>query len=230
MQFKIKGILSFPHLFQARAVNPGDDPKYSVSVLIKKTDPQLATVQAAVAQEKAAGFPSGFPDKGKCFLKDGAVEYPNDPKMHSYMIISTGAKLDSKPAVVDMNMQPVIDPSQVYAGCVAWVAVNTFTFNQPVNKGVSAGLNAVMITGEIGELGRIDNRKSASELFADVAAGAVPSIPSAPLAPPPAAPRAPAQFIMTAAANGLTREAYHAAGWTDAQLIENGFMVAPSFA
>jgi hypothetical protein len=30
---------------------------------------------------------------------------------------------------------------------------------------------------------------------------------------------------MTAAANGVSREAYLAAGWTDAQLIANGLML-----
>lgn len=46
----------------------------------------------------------------------------------------------------------------------------------------------------------------------------------------PAAPAAAPAFVMTAAANGLTREQYHAAGWTDEQLIQNGMMIAPSFA
>jgi len=35
---------------------------------------------------------------------------------------------------------------------------------------------------------------------------------------------------MTAAANGLTREEYHASGWSDEQLVQNGLMnEAPSF-
>jgi hypothetical protein len=40
---------------------------------------------------------------------------------------------------------------------------------------------------------------------------------------------------MTDKANGLTREQYHAAGWSDEQLVQHGIMlppggVAPSFA
>ena len=48
--------------------------------------------------------------------------------------------------------------------------------------------------------------------------------PPAPIAPPPA-PAAPARQ-MTAAANGVTYDAYVAAGWSDAQLVQNGMMLA----
>jgi hypothetical protein len=51
-----------------------------------------------------------------------------------------------------------------------------------------------------------------------------PAIPGATVAPPPA-PQPPAHQ-MTALANGLTYEAYRAAGWTDAQLVQNGMMLA----
>jgi len=52
----------------------------------------------------------------------------------------------------------------------------------------------------------------------------VPQAPAAPMAPPPA-PAAPVRQ-MTAAANGVTYEAYVAAGWSDAQLVQNGLMTA----
>lgn len=48
--------------------------------------------------------------------------------------------------------------------------------------------------------------------------------PPAPMAPPPA-PVAPVRQ-MTAAAQGVTYEAYVAAGWSDAQLVQNGLMLA----
>ena len=252
-QFKVKGILSFPHLFQPRAVKQGDEPKYSCSVLIAKTDPQLAQVQQIIEAEKANGFPSGFPPKGKVCLKDGAVEYPQDPRMHSYMIISGTAKADQKPVVVDAGMQPVMDPAAVYPGAEAWVQFNTFVYNMDTSKGVGAGLNGVMLTGLEGALGRLDNRPTAEQMFADVAGGGAPAPqqpatpaapPAAPQAPaqtaaaptppappaPPAAPAAPAQLIMTAAANGVTYDQYKAQGWTDEQMIAAGVAQQPTFA
>jgi hypothetical protein len=64
--------------------------------------------------------------------------------------------------------------------------------------------------------------------------GGAPQAPAAPATPPPAAPSAP-KYQMTDKANGLTREQYHAAGWSDEQLVQHGIMlppggVAPSFA
>lgn len=244
MQLKVKGILSYPHLFQPRAVQQGDEPKYSASILIRKDDPQVAQIQQAVETEKANGFPSGFPANAKCAFKDGAVAYPEDPAMHNFYIISANAKADQRPALVDASLQPVVNPSDVYAGAVAWCAINFFSYSKQISKGVGCGLNGVMLTGEEGELGRLDGRPTVEQMFGGVggaptaapqAAAPAPVAPQAPApaAPvpqppqPPAAPPAAPQYQMTAAANGVTREAYHAAGWTDELLITNGLMLPP---
>ena len=49
--------------------------------------------------------------------------------------------------------------------------------------------------------------------------------PAPPVAPAPIASFVPAP-VMTAAANGLSRDSYIASGWTDEQLIANGLMIA----
>lgn len=225
MQFKVKGILSYPHLFTPRSVNPGDEPKFSASILIRKDDPQVQQIQQIIDTEKANGWPNGFPHNGKQFMKDGAVQHPDRPEMHNYMIISANAKADSKPHVVDAQMNPVMNQADAYAGAIAWAAFNSFIYNQAVNKGVGCGLNGIMLTGEEGELGRLDGKPTVEGMFGDIAGGAPPA------APAPAAPK----HVMTDKANGLTREQYHQAGWSDEQLIQHGMMqppggVAPSFA
>jgi hypothetical protein len=53
-------------------------------------------------------------------------------------------------------------------------------------------------------------------------APAVPAIPSV----PSAIPSPSSGFVMTAKAAGQTREQFHAGQWTDAMLIEHGYMVA----
>jgi hypothetical protein len=62
------------------------------------------------------------------------------------------------------------------------------------------------------------------------AASSVAASPAAPnaafMAPPPPGGGAIPAPTMTAAANGLTREQYHASGWTDDQLIAQGLMIA----
>lgn len=243
MQVKVKGILSYPHLFTPRAVTQGDDPKYSANVLLHESDPQIQSVRQAIETEKANGWPNGFPHNGRECLTP-SQQYPG------YYEIRANAKADSKPAVVDGSLQPVLDPALVVPGEIVWMAFNTFPYNLTTSKGVGAGLNAVMITGELGSLGRLDSRPTIEETFGDVASGAPahqqprapdfsqpppappaaaappPPPPPAAAAPPPPPPPPPAapQFIMTAAAGGMTREAYLAAGWTDEQLISGGLM------
>lgn len=245
-QIKLKGILSYPHLFTPRVVSQGDDPKYSTSVLIRKDDPQLAQIQAIVDQEKANTFPSGFPAAGKCCLKDCAVVdgYKDDPRLHNYMVVN--ANNADKPQVVDMGtLGPLMDPAMIYAGCVAWISIGIQGYNKPVNKGVGAYVNGVMPTGEEGELGRIDGRPTAAQMFGDVSGGQAPA-PVAPVAPAPTAPQAapapmappvavapvaPAPLQMTAKANGVTLEQYLVTpGWTEEMLIEQGLAIRPSFA
>jgi len=94
----------------------------------------------------------------------------------------------------------------------------------------------VMLTGNEGALGRLDNRPTAEQMFGDV--GAPPAAPApqappaapAPQAPPAApAPQAPDQLIMTAAANGMTYQQYKDAGWSDEQMISGGVAQKPSF-
>ena len=233
MHFKVKGILSYPHLNQARSVNPGDAPKFGCSVLILKTDPQVAQIQSIIEQEKANGWPSGFPTNGKTFMKDCAVAFPDQPDVHGYMVISGNANADSKPQVVDANLQPVIDPSLACAGSVCWIAFNSFVYNQPVNKGVGAGLNGVMITGEMGVLGRLDGKPSLETMFAGVNDGATTTAAPQQVAPspasPPPAPNAEPQYIMTAKAAGNTRQQLldNGQGWTDELLLSQDMMTLP---
>lgn len=239
-QIRIKGILSYPHLFTPRAVQQGDTPKYSVSVLIPKNDPQIAVIQAAIESAKANGFPSGFPPNGKVCMKDCAMEtsYNADPRYHNYMVIS--ANNTDKPPVVDTALQPVMDASMVFAGCIADLSIGVATYNSPLNKGVGAYVNGVMVAGEEGPLGRIDGRPTVEQMFGapgaqsmptgmPATAPGVPGAPVAPVAPPPVAPPAAPALQMTAAANGNTYEQMIAVGWTDQTLLDNGMAQLPSF-
>lgn len=245
MQIKIKGILSFPHLFTPRAVQQGDEPKYSASILLHKVRDAaaIAQVQQAIDTEIANGFPSGFPHNGKLCMNDCQVKNPGDPTLAEYMVVNSGAKADMKPAVVDSNLDPVMDPAAVYPGAECWFALNTFVYSMSLSKGIGCGLNGVMLTGQEGALGRLDSRPTVDQMFGDVSGGApapatpgaAPNAPQPPAAPqppqppqPPAAPPAAPQYQMTAAAAGISREEYHKAGWSDDLLIQNGYMLPPN--
>lgn len=218
-QLQIKGIMSYPHLFEPRAVTQGDDPKYSVNCLLRKDDPQVAQINQAIAVENQNTFPNGFPANGKCCLQD-SEQFPE------YYELRTNSAAEYPPHVVQLPAaKPIVDRGKVYAGAEAWFIVIIKGYNMPVNRGVGAYINGVGLTGEEGPLGRIDGKPSAEQMFANV--GSAAPAPAAPVPPAPNAPAAPAMYTMTALAGGLTREQYHASGWTDTQLIEFGMMMPP---
>lgn len=63
----IKGVLSFPALFQAKVAKGATDAKFGCTVLLAPGDPQIATIQAEVEAAKANSFPSGYTGADECF-------------------------------------------------------------------------------------------------------------------------------------------------------------------
>ena len=88
--------------------------------------------------------------------------------------------------MVDSQVQPIIDPTQVYSGMWGNVNVNFFAYNQAGKKGIGCGLNGVQKTADGDPLG---SHITAQDAFQAVAPAA-PSYPAPPAAP--AAPAAPA--------------------------------------
>jgi len=133
--------LSYVNVFQPRAAKPGQKEKYSVCVLIPKTDTAtINKVKAAVkaAAEAGVGTLGGkIPAGLKNPLRDGDTER-DAPEYKGHYFIN--ANSTQKPGVVDMNVQPILDPSEVYSGCYGRVSLNFYAYNQEGNKGIGAGL------------------------------------------------------------------------------------------
>ena len=47
------------------------------------------------------------------------------------------------PQVVDKNVQPILDQSEVYSGCYGRISVNFYGFSTNGNKGIAAGLGNI---------------------------------------------------------------------------------------
>ena len=245
----IQGIASFPTIFTPKIAKGATDAKYGISVLLPPNDPQIPAIQQAFNEIQAVSFPNGITASADvCWSlydqKFQGKEY-YDPRCSGWWVLSTSAKAEDKPMVVDRSGEQIIDPAQVYGGLIVNVHFG-MSFYAKGKTGIGGWLNGVMSSGVIGSLGRLDNKPSAEQMFASVqmptdaapvhqaANGAViaapapaPAAPAAPAAAPaPAAPAAPV-YQMTATATA-TREAYHAANWTDAQLIAEGLMLPPN--
>ena len=53
------------------------------------------------------------------------------------------ASSKTAPGVVDKDVQPVLDSTEVYSGCYARASVNFYPFNKAGNRGIACGLNNV---------------------------------------------------------------------------------------
>lgn len=138
--------LSYVNVFQPRAAKPGQEPKYSICVLIPKTDTAtINKVKAAVkaAAEAGIGVLGGKVPAGlKNPLRDGDTERDSAEYKGHYFI---NANSKQKPGVVDASVQPILDASELQSGDYGRVSLNFYAYNQEGNKGIGAGLQNVQL-------------------------------------------------------------------------------------
>lgn len=160
--------LSYAHLFEAHAIE-GNDPKYSVSIIIPKTDKDtLTAIKEAVEQVKkdgAAKWGGKVPPNLKTPLRDGDAERPDDEAYKNCYFLNASSK--NKPGVVDQNVQPVLDATEVYSGCYGRLTINFYAFSASGNKGVAAGLGNVQKLAEGEPLGGFTSATSDFESVED---------------------------------------------------------------
>lgn len=136
--------LSYVHLFQPHASQEGQEPKYSVSILIPKSDKDtVAKINAAVEAAKDSGktlWGGKVPPGLKTPLRDGDVERDSDEYKGHYFI---NCNSKQRPNVVDASVQPILDATEVYSGCYGRVSLNFYPYNASGNRGVGAGLQNV---------------------------------------------------------------------------------------
>lgn len=144
----------------------GSKPKYSISVLIPKTDTTtINKINEAIdiaIEEGIARFGGKKPNKAtlKLPLRDGDLERDNDAYKGHYFI---NANSINAPQIVDANLDPILDRNEVYSGCYGRVSLNFYAFNSNGNKGIACGLGNVQKLRDGEPLG---GRSSAKDDFA----------------------------------------------------------------
>ncbi len=177
---------SYVNIFQPRVPENGGDPKYSVTLLIPKTD--TATINAIFSEiEKAKqegaqkAFNGNIPPMCRIPIYDGDGYRPSgEPfgeECKGCMVMTASAKM--QPSIVGLDMQNIINPAEVYSGCYIRANINFFAYNSNGNKGIGCGLNAVQKI-EDGE--PLTARVSAEEAFggANTYTGTGAAMPVAP--------------------------------------------------
>jgi hypothetical protein len=145
---------SYAHVFQPQAAVEGGTPKYSVSIIIPKSDTEtVAKFQKAfedAANTNAAFFGGAVPKGLKGGLRDGDAEKDDPAYANSYFVNANSA---NKPGVVDADMNAIIDPSEFYSGCYGRASVTLYPYNASGSKGIAVGLNNVQKTEDGEKLG-----------------------------------------------------------------------------
>lgn len=141
---------SYATLVEPKASEQGGVPKFSITLLIPKTDTAtLSKIKAAIEEAKAVYQTKNpgkkLPSNLKTTLHDGDGEKVNGgeygPECAGCYVMTTSST--NRPVCVDAQKLP-IDPSEIYSGSYGCAIINFYVYDTNGNKGVSAGLNGVM--------------------------------------------------------------------------------------
>lgn len=134
---------SYVHVFEPAATSDdGGDKKYSVSLIIPKSDKAtLAKIKTAIEAAKQAGLAKWggkLPKVVKTPLRDGDAEKDDECYENSMFI---NAKSSQKPGIVDANLDEIISRDEFYSGCYGRASITFFPYDVNGSKGIACGLN-----------------------------------------------------------------------------------------
>lgn len=142
---------SYCHLFAPAASQEGGPEKYSVMLLIPKSDTvTVKKIKSAIEAAKAVYAEKNngktLPAKVKTTFHDGDGEKPTGgeygPECKGHYVISVSS--NNKPVIVYADKTPITEPSELYSGCYGRAIINFYGYDTSGNKGISAGLNGIM--------------------------------------------------------------------------------------
>jgi len=149
--------LSFVNVFEPKAAKEGQEPKYSLTAIIPKSDTKTveaikAAIQAAAEAGAQKHFGGRVPTNVNSTFKDGDTETDDlgelknikYPEYKGNYYIRLSSKI--KPVVLDENRNEIIDPTRVYSGVYGRVSMTFFAYSVEGKRGISAHLNNVLIT------------------------------------------------------------------------------------
>ena len=153
--------LSYVRFDKAVSRNPGQEKKYSCTILVPKTDlAQKQAIDSAIEAAIAIGrekYGNAVPPKPKTVVWDGdgytqsGKEFGPEAKGH--WVFTAGLPEAKGPVeVVDLGRNPILNRSEIYSGMYANVLVN-FYFYKNESVGVGAGLGPVQKVADGDPLG-----------------------------------------------------------------------------
>jgi hypothetical protein len=141
---------SFVNIFEPKASQDGGEPKYSITILIPKSDTvTLGKIKAAMAEAREAfckkNGASALPANPINPLHDGDGVKPSSgepygPECKGCYVMSLSSK--QKPVIVDAFRNEITDPNEVLSGYYGRAAINFYGYSNK-KKGIGAGLQSI---------------------------------------------------------------------------------------
>lgn len=159
---------SYVNVFAPR-VTPNGDEKYSVTLLIPKTDISTkqridAEINKTLQENLVDVFKGTMPANLKLPIHDGdGVRQSGEaygPECKGHWIIT--ANSNSAPEVVDSSCNPIISKNEFYSGCYGRASLRFYAYNQNGNRGIGCGLGNVQ---KLEDGQPLDGRTTAAEDF-----------------------------------------------------------------
>ena len=138
---------SYVNAWEPKSIN-GGSPKYSVSLIISKSDAKtVAKIKAAMdaayheGEAKLRGSGKSVPPMTslKLPLRDGDAERPDDEAYKNSYFINANAS--NAPGIVDTDRNEILTRSEVYSGVYGRASITFYAFNSNGNRGIACGLN-----------------------------------------------------------------------------------------
>jgi hypothetical protein len=137
---------SFVNLLQPKVGPSGGEPKFSVTILLPKSDVAtyqriMAAIEAAKQLGKSKAWNGVIPPMVAIPIHDGDGVKPSDgmpfgEECKGHWVFSASTKQDQPPKLVDLNHNPIINPTEVYSGMYGRIAVNFGPYSNSGKKGI----------------------------------------------------------------------------------------------
>lgn len=161
--------ISYEHLTRAYSNQPGQELRYSITMLIPKRDAQTKmnidrATQAAVQEGIEKKWGGRRPPQISLPIYDGDGVRPNgeafSEECRGHWVMTASSR--TQPEVRDLAMMPITEPTEIYSGMYARVYINFFAYDKNGKRGIGCGLGPVQKTRD-GE--PLAGRVSAEEAF-----------------------------------------------------------------
>jgi len=155
----------YPYVFEPRAAVEGQEPKYSICLLIPKSDTEtLRKIQVAIEAAKRNGmglWGGRVPPNLRTPLRDGDAERPDQEEFRGHYFLNATSR--TRPGIVDAELRPIIDPQEVYPGCYGRASVVFYAYANAGNRGIACGLRNLQ---KLEDGPRLGSRSNPEEDFA----------------------------------------------------------------